>query len=142
MESGSGADLAFGEYVSVALLDDAVDGGEAEAGAFSLFLGGKEGLKDAGFGFLVHAVAGIGNRDHGVASRLDKTVLAEALVHGDVGALQSEPAAFGHGILGVDHQVHDDLFELASVGAGVSGIGGKARDQLDVFADERPQEAL
>jgi hypothetical protein len=45
-------DLALGEDVSIALLDDAVDGGEAEAGAFSFFLGGKEGFKDAGLSFL------------------------------------------------------------------------------------------
>src|SRR5208283_3768496 len=142
VESCARSELTFGEDVSIALLDDAVDGGEAEAGAFSFFLGGKERLKDAGLGFLVHALAGIGNRDHGIASGLDKTVFAEVLAHGNVGALQSELAAFGHGIFGIDDQVHDDLLKLADVGASVTGLGGEAGHQFDVFADQGAQQAL
>ena len=130
------------EHVSVTLLDDAVNSRKSQAGAFPLFLGGKEGLKDAGLGFLVHAVAGIGDRDHGITSGLDETVFAEVRAHRNVGALHGKLAAFGHGIFGVDHQVHDDLLELAGVGAGVSGVGGQAGNQLDVFADEGAQQAL
>jgi hypothetical protein len=38
-------ELALGEYVSIALLDDAVNGGEAEAGAFPFSLVVKNGSK-------------------------------------------------------------------------------------------------
>lgn len=87
-------------------------------------------------------MAGIGNRDHGIATWLDKTVLAQAVTHGYIGALQRELATFWHGILGIDDQIHDDLLELPGVGAGVSGVRGKARDQFDILADQRPQQAL
>ena len=33
----------------------------------------------------------------------------------------------GHRILGIDHQIHEHLFELAGVGAGVSGFRSKSR---------------
>jgi hypothetical protein len=79
VESCARSPFALREHVSIALLDDAVDGRQAEAGAFSFFLGGKERLEDAGLGFFVHAVAGIGNRDHGIAPGLDKTVFTEVL---------------------------------------------------------------
>src|SRR5260221_10048254 len=142
MESRARSGLAFGENVSIALLDDAVNGREAEAGAFSLFLGGKERFKDAGLSFLVHAVAGIGNRNYGIASGLDETVLAKVLAHGNVRTFHGELATFGHGVFGVDDQVHDDLLELAGVGAGVSGLSGEAGNQFDVFSDQGGEQAL
>src|ERR1019366_3017126 len=91
---------------------------------------------------LVDALAGIGNRDYGVAPGLDETLFAKVLAHGNVGTLQCELAAFGHGIFGIDDQVHDDLLQLAGIGAGVSGLGGEPRHQFDVFADQGPQQAL
>jgi len=33
-------------------------------------------------------------------------------------------------------------FELAGIGPGVSGLSGEPRDQFDVFADQRPQQAF
>ncbi len=69
-------------------------------------------------------------------------MFAKVLAHGHVGALHGELAAFGHGIFGVDNEVHDDLLELPGVGAGVSRLSGEPRDQFDVFADQGPQQAL
>ena len=130
------------EDVSIALLHDAVHGRQAKPGAFAFFFGGEEGLEDAGLRFLVHAMPGIGNRDHGIAPGLDETVLAEIFADGDISALQRKLAALGHGIFGIDDQVHDDLLELAGVGAGVTGLGGEPGHQLDVFADQRAEQPL
>src|SRR5258708_20097733 len=142
MESCPRSGLAFGEHVSIALLDDAVNGREAEAGAFSLFLGGKERHKDEGMSFLVHDVGGIGHRNYGIASGLDETVLAKVLAHGNVGTFHGELATFGHGVFGVDDQVHDDLLELAGVGAGVSGLSGEAGYPFPGFAAQGGPPAL
>src|ERR1019366_484242 len=43
--------------MSSALFDDAVNGGESEAGAVADFLGGEEGIEDMALGFLIHALA-------------------------------------------------------------------------------------
>ena len=67
-EDGAAAELALHEDVAAALLDDAVDGGESEAGAFAFFLGGEERLEDAGLGFAVHALAGVADGDHDVGA--------------------------------------------------------------------------
>ena len=132
----------MGEDVSIALFDDAIDGGEAEAGAFAFFLGGEEGFEDAGLSFLVHAVAGIGHGDDGVASGLDEATFAEALARRNVGGLDGQLAAFGHGVFGVDDQVHDDLLELTGIGTGVAGVGSKLGNEFDVLADQRPEKAF
>jgi hypothetical protein len=45
-EAGPLPDLGIGEDEAARLLDDAVDGRQAEAGALADFLGGEEGLED------------------------------------------------------------------------------------------------
>src|SRR6185369_3065797 len=60
-EAGADADFALDFKDAVGLLDDAEDGGEAEAGAASGGFGGEEGFEDAGLGGGVHAAAGIGD---------------------------------------------------------------------------------
>ncbi len=85
---------------------------------------------------------GIGYRDHRIAPGLNKTVFAQVRAHRDAAALHRQLATLRHGILRIHDQVHDDLFELPGVGAGVSGVGGEARDQFDVFADQGPQQPL
>ena len=52
-------DLADHPYVTVALLDDAVAGGEAQARAASLRLRGEERLKQVRLNLLGHASAGV-----------------------------------------------------------------------------------
>jgi hypothetical protein len=42
-------------------------------------------------------------------------VIALALLAGDVGGAQREPAAIWHGVTGVDREVHDHLLELGNV---------------------------
>ena len=50
-----------------------------------------------------------------------------------------ERASLGHGVPGVDDQVHDDLFDLAGVGADACGIVRQPRDEVDVLADDAAQ---
>jgi len=72
LEAGAAAGGGVDVDEAAALLDDAVDRGEAEAGTLAGFLGGKERLKDAGFGGRVHALAGVGDGYDHVVSALNR----------------------------------------------------------------------
>jgi len=61
--------FAVDEDVSGALLDDAVNGSQAQAGSLALFLGGEERLEDARHGGFVHAGAGIADGKQNIVSR-------------------------------------------------------------------------
>ena len=47
-----------------------------------------------------------------------------------------------HGVFGVDDEIHDDLLELAGIGASAADGGSEAGGEFDIFADEGAQETL
>ncbi len=142
-EDGAAAELALNEDVAAALLDDAVDGGEPEAGTFAFFLGGEERLEDAGLGFAVHTLAGVADGNHDVGSVLDESIFRTVgLVEGDAGGANADFAAVGHGVFSIDDEIHDDLLELTGIGASATDGGSETGGEFDIFADERAQEAL
>ena len=57
----------------------------------------------------------------------------------DVGGLDRQVAAVGHGIAGIDRQVHDDLLDLAGIGLDRADGPRRNHDQVDVFADQAGQ---
>ena len=98
------------------LLDDAVDGGEPESGALAHLFGREERLEYLVDDRCRDAGAGIDDFDQHVVGRGHALgVIALALLAGDVGGAQREPAALGHGVTGVDREVHDHLLELGNV---------------------------
>src|SRR5271170_290735 len=142
-EDGAAAGLALDEDVTAALLDDAVDSGESEAGAFAILLGGEERLEDAGLSFAVHALAGVANGNHDVRAVFDESIFGVVgIVESDAGGANADFAAVRHGVLGIDHEIHDDLLELSGIGAGAANGRGEAGGEFHVFPDERAQEAL
>src|ERR1035437_3308620 len=58
------AGLAVDFNPALMLFDDAVDGGQAEAGALAHFLGGEERFKNALERAVIHAAAGVGHGQH------------------------------------------------------------------------------
>ena len=115
LEGGALALLAVHHDGAAALLDDAVDGREAEPGP-AVFLGGEEGLEEVGLDLLVHAHAGIGHRQHHVGSRHQEQLGAGlGAVELHVGGLQGQLPAAGHGVPGVEREVQDHLLELARI---------------------------
>ena len=56
-------------------------------------------------------------------------------VERDVGGLNGELAAGGHGIARVHREIHDDLINLSRVGADRAQHGGGHHDQIDILAD-------
>jgi hypothetical protein len=145
LEGGAVTGLAVDHDPAAGLLDDAEHGRQAEAGALTDRLGGEERLEDPGPGRRLHADAGVADRQHhvpaGAGAELGGGV---GLVELDVGGLDGQPAAVGHGVAGVDHQVHQHLLELAGIGVDPAEVGrGPHRTQLDVLAQQalehRPQ---
>ncbi len=74
------AESAIDPDVAAALLDDSVDGGEAEASSLSDFLGGEEWLEDVRESLLGHAGAGVGHRKHDVATGLRARMFAAVVL--------------------------------------------------------------
>ena len=70
----------------------------------------KEGLENAPAACLVHPCAGIAHGDHDVIARRDGQVpLLVVFIERDLGCLDREFAATGHGVGGIDGQVDQDL---------------------------------
>jgi len=98
--------------------------------------GGEERLEDAQLGFVVHADAVIADGEHDVVAGGERRVGArEVFVKGDVGGLDGELTALRHGVAGVHGDVHDDLVDLARIGADRAQRRAWNHDQIDVLAD-------
>ena len=65
----------------------------------------------------------------------------ERLVKEDVAGRDGERAARRHGVAGIDHQVHDHLFDAARVGVEPAPSGPGEEDELHVLAED-PLEQL
>src|SRR5204863_8614434 len=68
--------LTVDPHIAARLLDDSIDRGEAEACAFSSFLGREERIERVLSGVAVHANAGVADCEHDVPAGDDGRVLA------------------------------------------------------------------
>src|SRR5712691_224016 len=142
-EDCTAGEFALDEDVAATLLDDSVDGGEAEAGALAFFFGSEKGLEDAGLSVTVHALAGVADGNHDVGTVFDESIFgAMGAVEGNTGGTNADFAAVGHGVFGIDHQIHDDLLKLSGIGASAADGGGELSGEFDIFSDEWAEEAL
>src|ERR1700736_2687294 len=100
----------------VALLHDAVDHGEPQAGAAANLLRGEERLEDLEPRRLLHADAGIAHREQRVLARYQWPVrLGVLLVERHLLRLDGQLSPGRHRVARVDGEVHDDLLELTGV---------------------------
>ena len=77
----------------------------------------KKGSKMCCLGGGTHADAGVGHGEQDVEAGLDFAVaVGNFLGQLNGGALNGEPSAVGHGVTGVDDQIHQDLLELPGIG--------------------------
>ena len=140
LERGALSGVALHVNATAVLFDNPIDHGQPQPGTFAHLFRGEERLEDVIQGLCIHTAAGVGHCQPDVAPRRD--ILKAALMVGgkiDIICRQDKPAAGGHGIPGVDRQVHDDLAYLAGVGLHRPQIGAGHDVHLDVFADETPQ---
>jgi hypothetical protein len=118
LEARAPVRLAAGPDVAAALLDDAVDGRKAEAGAAPDLLGGEEGLEHVGQGGPIHPAPGVAYGEGGVAARCHHgAAVTRGRRCGQVGhlGLDRELAAVRHRVAGVERQVEHHLLQLARV---------------------------
>src|SRR5205823_3533056 len=97
-EASAFAHFAVDPDETAALFNHAVNGGEAQAGAFALFLGSEKWFEDARLSFLVHAHARVGDREQYVRSGCDHgTRVAVVAVELGVRRFDEQASAIGHG---------------------------------------------
>ena len=143
MKLGAAALFALHQDIPATLFYDAIHRGEAEAGALAFFFGGEKWFENSGLRFLVHAHSGVAHGEHDVVARTDKGLSAAMIfIDHDIFRLHGQFSAIGHCVFSVDHEVHQYLFELPGIGARVRRLGRQSGMELDIFADQRPQQAL
>ena len=103
----------------------------------------KKGSKMPRPRLLVHAAARVRDRELDVGPGLHGHVARRVLlVELDVGGLDGELASLGHGVAGVDHEVHEHLLDLARVGQRQAEVGREHLHEVDVLAEDPPEHLL
>ena len=114
------------------LLHDAMDGREAEPGAFADFLGREERLEDVRQPFRRNAAAGVAHRagrpPGRVAPRDARRACSSEISTSCV--VEGQHAAARHGVAGIDGEIGDDLLDHRGVGFD----GGQVGRELAVAA--------
>ena len=137
------AELAADFDVSAALIDDAIDGRQAEAGPLALGFRGEERLEDMAQHLPAHPCAVVPDGELEVVARLDiEACFAELLIQRVACRADCQLASARHGVPRVDGQVHDDLLQQARVHAHAAGLIVEEGDQLDILAERAPQELV
>ena len=84
--------------------------------------------------------AGVADGNHDVGAVLDESIFRTVgIIESDAGGGDANFAAVGHCVLGVDHQIHDDLFELSGIGARATDGGIEISGEFDILANERAE---
>ena len=96
-----------------------------------------------GLDVIVHADAVVADGDEDVFTGFEGAIAGAGLVvNGDVAGLDGELAAAGHGVAGIDDEVHDDLLDLAGIGVDIAERGIVGGGEFDVLADEAAQHFI
>ena len=137
---GSSPRGALHADVAVALLHDSVHRGQTEARALPLLLRCVERLEDPGQDLLVHAAPVVDDLHGRVSPGGDRQLpLDERRLQGKVCGGNHQLSAPGHGVPGVDDEIHQDLLDLTRIRANSPWIRGRLRDELDVLPDQAPE---
>ena len=127
----------------VGLGDDPVDGGQPQPSPGALRLGGEERLEHVLGDVGGHSGAAIADPQPHVAAKLCLGPPGDSfVVHGDVAGVDGQRAAAGHGVAGVDGEVHQHLLQLARIGHHRTQVTAGQDDQLDMLADGPDQHLL
>ena len=100
------------------LLDDPLNHRQPEAGSLADLLGGEERLEDARPHLIGHALAGVGDRQPHVLAGAGLAGIAAGVGRGHLDRLgrERQRAPLGHGVAGVQAQVHERLGQERRVG--------------------------
>ena len=123
------------------MLRKAVHHAQAEAGALADVLGGEERFEGAGGDIRGHAGAGIGHGNHDVLAGSDVAMLLRiGLVECRIADLDRQPAAVGHGVARVEHQVEQRRGQLPGIDAGQPQLPIEQEFTFDMFAEGSSQQ--
>ena len=124
-----------------ALLDDTVDRRQAHSSAVSLLLGGEERFEHLLLSLCIQALTAVRNTQQHVGAWQDLLRIGAHLVltQLDLGSLQVELAAAGHGVAGIDHQIDDNSLDLQSVRGDSSDTLISGEGQIDIRGQESAQ---
>jgi len=141
LEARALADFAVDGDAALALLHDAVHGGQTEARALARLFGGEKRLEYALLDGRRHARPRVAHGQQHVFPRRDRrTRLAFRRADLDIRGLDVEFAAARHGVRGVDGEIEHDLLDLAAIREDGRAGGDADHVQIDVRADHPAQQ--
>src|SRR5207237_10438895 len=97
------------------LTSEAVNHGQAQSGALTGRLGGKERVERARQHFGRHARSRVGHANRNVLARFHVALARASLVNPGVRSLDGESPAIAHRIAGVDTEIEYRVLELVRV---------------------------
>src|SRR3954469_5560853 len=128
---------------SVALLDDAIHGGEPETRALAWRLRREERIEDARLNFRGHADTGVADEDVDVAAGLHwRSANGKRFRHVDHVGREAKLTAREHGVACVDGQVYQRVLELRRINANRIQLWLQLHDEVDIRAKRPAQELL
>jgi len=137
------AQLAVDPDVAAVLFDNAKHGREAQPGAMPPLFGGKKRLKDALLRFGGHALAGIADRQPDIRPRRYTGVFGHiSLIQPYLRRFQGQPAAIGHSIAGIDHQIQQHLLKLPRVSLNDGQVSRQVCFQADMLPNQPSEHFL
>ena len=136
-ERGADIDRALDLNPAFVLTDDAIHGGQTEAGALTDILGGEKRLiymrEDRG----VHAPAVVGDGKTEEVSAAGIGMPAPVVFgERDSSQANADGARAGDRIAGVDDEIHDNLLEIGGIGENARQIFGAVTLKLDVLGQK------
>jgi len=114
--------LAVGLDMAARLLDETIDHAQAEAGTLAELLGSEERLEHPVSDRRRNAGAVVAHRYHDVGTQHRFRIGPDiSLVEHDIGALECQLAAVGHGVAGIDGEIDQRGGQLGRIGVGETG---------------------
>src|SRR5581483_2546208 len=125
--------LALHRDEASALLNDSVNDGEAESGAFAEFFRGEERLEDSLLCVGVHSHSGIADREHDILSWLYAMGDSDGVLAIDacICSADLQRAALRHCVASVDCKIHDEVLEFSPVHLHRPQLGIEISHELD-----------
>ncbi len=115
-KAGSFSNHALDLNESSVALDDAHGGGQSQPCPLARFLGREEGIEDLFENMVGNASAGVGDGEKHVWARGGFEEQPRVLLIEDyIGGGERQTAAAGHGVAGINAEVHQYLIELGRV---------------------------
>jgi hypothetical protein len=113
------------------IFDNAVNDGEAEAGALADSFRGEKGLEQAGANAVRHSSSGVDDFDANIFARLGASVVDRGAI--DHGSSQAESAALGHRVASVHAKIEQGLSDLVRIGHDHRQLGTQLQGDIDRF---------